>query len=93
MVSTHATRQWSTSTTQISTCIDSDTVVLNTESGRYFSLTGVGGTLWTALQQAHTAEELISLVYRRYDVDIDTAARDVYTLLGTLEEAGLVSCS
>ena len=93
MVSTHAMRQWSASTTQISTGLDGETVVLNTVSGRYFSLDEVGSTLWEAVQQAHTTEELIAVIFERYDVDAETATRDVYALLGALEEAGLVTCS
>ena len=93
MVATHAMRQWSVSKTQISTHMEGDTVVLNTESGRYFSLEGVGSTIWEALQQAHTADELIGVVFNTYDVTVETAARDVYALLGVLQEAGLASCS
>lgn len=93
MVATYAMRRWSVSATQISTRMEGDTVVLNTASGRYFSLTGVGSTIWEALQQAHIADELIGIVFNAYDVTVDTAARDVYILLGTLEEAGLVTCS
>ena len=93
MASTHPVKQWSVSKTQISAQMDGDTVVLNTASGRYFSLEGVGSTIWQALQQGHTTEELIRLVADRYDVDADTAAQDVDALLGKLEEAGLVTCS
>ena len=93
MISTHAMRRWSASTTQISARVESDTVVLNTESGRYFSLTEVGSTIWEALQQAHTAEELISTVSNAYDVTVETAARDFYTFLGALQKAGLVTSS
>ena len=92
MVSTHAMRQWSVSQTQISTTIDGETVVLNTASGRYFSLDRVGSELWQMLQQTHTEEELVTMISSCYDVETETAARDVHALLGALQEAGL-ACS
>ena len=91
MVSTHATKQWSASSTQISTTIDGETVILNTVSGRYFSLDEVGSTLWETLQEPHSAVELLGVVLERFEVDAGTAAHDVHALLGTLQEAGLVT--
>ena len=92
MVSTHAMRQWSASTTQISTSLDGETVILNTVSGRYFSLAEVGSSLWKALQKPHSLDELLVVILESYDVDAGTAAHDVHALLGTLHEAGLVTC-
>ena len=91
MVSSHAMRQWSASSTQISTSLDGETVILNTVSGRYFSLGEVGSSLWRALQKPHSLDELLTVILERYDVDAGTAAHDVHALLGTLQEAGLVT--
>ena len=88
-VSTHTVMQWSVSKTQVSTSLDGETVVLNVSSGRYFSLSGVGGTLWEALREPRSEEALLSVVTAHYDVDAETASRDVRAFLGTLHKAGL----
>lgn len=90
-MSQQLTRQWSLSKTQISTTVDDDTVILDTASGRYFSLEGVGSTLWEVLQQPRSFGELLSAVVERYDVGAERAERDVRGLLTKLEEAGLVT--
>ncbi len=90
-MSTQPSERWSVSKAQISTTMDGETVVLNTESGRYFSLNRVGNTPWEALRGAQTTAALVATVVERYDVDLETATRDVRELLATLEEAGLVT--
>ncbi len=84
-------QRWSASKTQISTTVDNDTVILDTASGKYFSLEGVGSTLWEALREPQSFGELLETVLELYDVEAETAERDVSTLLSTLEEAGLVT--
>jgi hypothetical protein len=89
-VLTRAERQWSSAKTQISTRMEGETVILNVASGRYFSLDGVGSHLWEALREPRSPEALLGLVLEHYEVDAETAKRDIATLLGSLEEAGLV---
>ncbi len=84
-------RKWSASKTQISTTVENDTVILDTASGKYFSLEGVGSTLWEALQEPRSFGELTATVLERYDVGAETAERDVNALLSNLKEAGLVA--
>ena len=90
-MSQQLTQGWFVSKTQISTTVDEDTVILDTASGRYFSLEGVGSTLWEALQQPRSVGELLDVVLERYDVGVERAERDVRGLLSKLEEAGLVT--
>lgn len=87
---TRAEKQWSMAKTQISTSLADETVILDTASGRYFSLDSVGSCLWEALREPRSPEALLGLVLERYEVDTDTAQRDIARLLGTLQEAGLV---
>ena len=84
-------QKWSAAKTQISTTVDEDTVILDTASGKYFSLEGVGSTVWEALQEPRSFDELLAAVLEGYDVGVETAERDVRALLGSLEEAGLVA--
>ncbi len=84
-------QRWSASKTQISTTVDNDTVILDTASGKYFSLEGVGSTLWEALREPQSFGELLETVLETYDVKAETAERDVSALLSNLEEAGLAT--
>ena len=90
---THAAQEWSVSKTQISTSLDGETVILDTASGRYFSLDRVGSTLWEAMRQPRSPEALLSLMLEHYEVDPETAERDLKNLLSSLQEPGLLERS
>ncbi len=51
------------------------------------SLNGSGLLLWELLQQDRTEEELVAAVLDAYDVDAQTAAKDVGEFLTMLEQA------
>lgn len=54
------------------------------------SLNGSGLLLWEALQKDCTEEELVETVLAAYDVDAETAARDVREFIGQLEQANIL---
>ena len=54
------------------------------------SLNGSGVLLWQKLQQDCTEEELISAVLETYDVDAETAAKDVREFLAQLKQADIL---
>ncbi len=53
-------------------------------------LNGSGLLLWEALQQECTEEDLLRLVLETYEVDADTAGKDVREFLDRLDEAGVL---
>lgn len=62
---------------------------INSFSG-IMSLNGSGLLLWQKLQQDCTEEELIAAVLEAYDVDAETAAKDVREFLTQLEQADIL---
>ena len=54
------------------------------------SLNGSGLLLWQKLQQDCTEEELIAAVLETYDVDPETAAKDVREFLDQLAQADVL---
>lgn len=59
--------------------IEGETVVVNLESGSYYSLVGVGSVIWTELEAGRTVDEIITLLTREYDAshqEIETAIRE-----------------
>jgi hypothetical protein len=68
--------------------VDGEVVLLNVSTGQYFGLDAVGSQVWILLQSmgAHGAnlETLCSLVKGEFEVDSDTAERDLTALLNDL---------
>ena len=70
--------------------VDDDLVILDIPSGKYFELNDVGALLWERLDGTQSVEDLIDVVLAEYDVDRETASKDVEDLLGELIRSGLV---
>lgn len=49
-----------------------------------------GAFIWRSLEQGLDREQTVNAMTQRYDVDTETAARDVDRFYGKLREAGLV---
>ena len=76
---------------QVSTEMDGEAVILNLDSGIYFSLNGVGSRIWGLLQSARPVSEIRDTIVDEYEVDPETAERDVLALLGSLAEHKLIT--
>jgi len=71
---------------------DEGVVLLNVQSGAYFTLNGVGARVWEQIEGGRTREEALDALGRRYPVSRDRLARDVDTLLTRLIDKGLLAC-
>ncbi|MBQ7909776.1 MAG: PqqD family protein [Clostridia bacterium] len=64
---------------------------MTTEIKGMISLTESGYLLWQALDKgAETVDELVAIMLDTYDVDRDTAAKDVNEFLDYLREVGVI---
>jgi hypothetical protein len=75
---------------QTSTNLDGEEIVLDLESGTYFSLSGVGDRIWEHVQTPSTVGELCDDLCRAYDVEPARVRPDVVDFVAELEAAGLV---
>ncbi|MGH9510133.1 MAG: PqqD family protein [Terriglobales bacterium] len=75
---------------QVSCTLQDEAVVLHLGKGVYYGLNPVGATVWNALQEPKTIEQLVHLVTSEYQVPAGECERDLLTLLARLQEAGLV---
>jgi hypothetical protein len=67
------------------------TVLLDPMAERYFSLTGVGGTIWSLLEDEPTVEELVTSLSARFDhVERPQLTGDVSGFLSELLQHGLI---
>lgn len=68
-------------------------VLLDLDSGTYYGLDEVGGRLWELITGTSTVGEAIETMLGEYEVERDVLERDVFRLLGELEEKGLISAT
>ncbi len=73
--------------------IGDEGVVLDLASGTYFGLNAVGLRMWELIEQLGRLEVVRDAVVTEYDVDRDTAGRDLANLVGQLALRGLVEVS
>jgi hypothetical protein len=65
--------------------------LLDEDSGDYWNLNPTGALVLRTLLEGGTSTDAAQALRERYDVDADTASRDVEDLLGGLHSAGLVA--
>ena len=70
--------------------IDGELMALDSQRGEILGLDPVGTAIWSLLAQPMTVAELLDRLVERFDVDLDTARRDVLPFLADLVEAGLI---
>ena len=70
---------------------DQEVVIVNLETGNYYSLEGIAGVLWTLLEDGATEAQLSSELLARYQADEATVARNLQTFLTSLVDEKLVN--
>ena len=65
-------------------------VIINLESGKVFSLNGVGAKVWTMIEQGLTFEGLLDSLAGEYDLPRQRLQDDLKTFIHELERKGLV---
>jgi hypothetical protein len=68
-----------------------EAVLLNTDSGVYFGLDGVGTRIWTLLAEGMSEEQIHAQLLTEYAVDADQLGRDIAHLLRRLQDGGLLT--
>jgi hypothetical protein len=76
--------------TQVAVDLKGEVVVLNTDSGIYYSLDEVGARIWDLIQTPVSIEFLRDTIIKEYAVDEKQCVKDLLSLLGTLKDAGLL---
>jgi hypothetical protein len=71
--------------------IEGEIVALDRRSSRYLAVNRTGTALWPALREGATREELIGRLVSAYDVDEETAGRDLDAFLAALRERDLLA--
>lgn len=64
--------------------IDGEVVVINLETGAYYSLEGPAADVWDAMTSAGNLDDIVRVVCERYDVPPEKATSDVQRFLEEL---------
>jgi hypothetical protein len=75
---------------QVSADLEGEAVILNLADGVYYGLDSVGARVWELLREPRTVGSLVAAITAEFEVDADTASRDLARLLADLAARGLV---
>lgn len=70
--------------------IDGETLIINAETGYYFSLDGVGSLIWSMLADGVAERDIVARIVNEYQIDESTARADLQALLDALAGEELV---
>lgn len=69
--------------------VDGEALLIDLQTGNYFSLNAVGTRIWESLDGTRTVQDIIHIVSDEYNVDVQRAEADVLTLVNDLISEGL----
>jgi hypothetical protein len=70
--------------------IEQETILIDLETGTYYSLRGCGAEIWALLVDGWTETEAIAEMKRRFPADLDAAAAATADLIAQLYDEGLL---
>lgn len=70
--------------------LDSEAVLLDTRSGRYYRLNRTGTRLWQALEQGGALKNAVETLANEFDMPREVVERDVRRWVEKLEESELL---
>jgi hypothetical protein len=69
--------------------VNGSTVLLNTDTGRYFTLDEIGGRAWLVLTSSSSIQTARDRLLAEFAVEPDELMRDLESLIASLREQGL----
>ncbi len=78
------------STSQVSSNLGEEVVILHLQSGVYYGLDEVGASVWNLLHEPVQVAAICDAIMREYEVSAEQCERDVVELLQDLANMGLV---
>lgn len=71
--------------------VDNQVVILEYESGTYFTLNEVGSRVWQLLTQGNTVQAILNQLLQEYDVSKERLHQDLLNIVKELQVKGLIS--
>lgn len=70
--------------------IDGETVILNLDSGNYYSVVNVGADIWTYIEKGVPVSEILPLIRNNYECSPGDEENAVNSFITQLKQEGLV---
>lgn len=74
----------------VTTTVEGELVLLNTETGMYQGIDGVGPRIWELIQEPTAVETVVETLVAEYDVDEVQCERDVIEFVETMVAEDLI---
>ena len=74
----------------VARAVGDETMLLDLETGTYFTLNPVGTLVWRGLERAESVDQIVERIVSEYDAPAAQVKSDVAQLLGDLTRRGLV---
>lgn len=71
--------------------VGNETIILDHQGGQYLTVSGSGTLLFDLLRDERDQDQLVAALVTAFDVDEETARRDVKEFIEGLSAAGLLS--
>jgi hypothetical protein len=75
----------------ISETIDGETIIINLESGNYYSLNATGGEIWNRFREGLSTDEIVALFQQRYSLGSRDVEGRLADFTGELLKENLIS--
>jgi hypothetical protein len=76
--------------TQVSSQVGDEVAILHMDKAVYYGLNPVGARIWQLVQQPVAVRKVLETLLEEYDVEPETAERDLLEIVEQLMAAGLV---
>jgi hypothetical protein len=70
--------------------LDGEAIIINLATGIYYSMDGVGGSMWRSIEAGRSLEQIVAATVARYDVSPERAEEDVRQVAEELVSEELV---
>ncbi len=71
--------------------VGGETVLLNSQNGKYFGLNAVGCSFWEKIDGSLSLGQIVELLQKEYEVERAVLEQDILQLVAGLQDNGLVS--
>ena len=71
--------------------VDEEMIVLHLPTGKYYTFNNTGHLAWKQLAEGRDTSEITVQIMDKFDVDEETAKRDLDTFIAGLKEHNLIS--
>lgn len=73
--------------------MDGEAIIINLSNGIYYSLDGVGGTVWQMIELGYTIEEVVQVIIAHHTANPETVKLDIEKLVEEMVQENLIKVS